>query len=244
MKQPLKFSFKYLCACSTFLLFTFVFCIGLAQTSDNSDSTKTIQVEPLPLISCWDMNNVDFENITSENQINGFDCGSELSVKDVGNLYTNIDTYVGFGGFYDLISFQRFGVRVIIGVENLHYINNLGVRLSVDYSRHSKFEAGTVAIASHITYGIDITDAIDIYGGLGVGYQYIGMASVEAAAAKGAYFGGLIGADYYFTDTQGVFLEVMYDYYLNLQPEVKDNANFIYPLSFPTITVGLKNNFK
>ena len=205
-----------------------------------------------PLRSCWDLNGNGVadaaEDLNNDGAINATDCGSRPNMQ--GNMkpsglfcgFDNLNMYAGIGGYYDLASLERFGVRAMAGVENL-YICNLGARVTVDYGRQSKFDAGTIAVAGHITYGIDITDALSVYAGIGGGYQDKGSSTTDNAAVTGPFVGGLVGADYNFTDTLGVFVEVMYDYYLNAQPTVTPGANFAYPAGFPTVAVGLKNDF-
>ncbi len=224
--------------------------------SADCGATATLQpVGPKALVSCWDLNANGVadssEDLNRDGKINATDCGFDpnttITVKANPNGlfcgFDNLDMYAGVGGYYDLASLQRFGVRAIAGVENL-YICNLGARLTVDYGRHSKFESGTIAAAGHLTYGINITEALGVYAGVGAGYQDKGMSTADNAATTGLFVGGLVGVDYYFTDTLGVFAEVMYDYYLNPQPTVSPGANFAYPAAFPTVAVGLKNDFK
>jgi len=232
----------YLFACLALLLICFGSSTVFAQTSETT-----------PLISCWDLNKNGIadpaEDLDKDGRVNTTDCGFKPTMKVKKNVdglfcgFDNLNTYAGMGGYFDLSSLQRFGVRAIAGVENI-YICDMGARLTVDYGRQSKFEAGTISIAGHITYGLDITDAIDIYAGLGLGYQNKGVSGVDYPTVTGMFFGGLVGADYYFTDTLGVFAEVMYDYYLNPQSIVKSDANFTYAAGFPTVTVGLKNDFR
>ena len=228
---------------------------GRVNSADCAPTPVILPVIPpttTPLRSCWDLNGNGVadpaEDLNNDGRINATDCGTQPKMNDGMKAkglfcgFDNLDMYAGIGGYYDLASLERFGVRAIAGVENL-YICNLGARLTVDYGRHSKFETGTIAVAGHITYGIDITDAIGVYAGVGAGYQDKGMASVDNAVVTGLFAGGLVGADYNITNTLSVFAEVMYDYYFNAQPTVTPGANFAYPAAFPTVAIGIKNTF-
>ncbi|MEZ4607903.1 MAG: hypothetical protein R2865_14210 [Deinococcales bacterium] len=115
--------------------------------------------------------------------------------------------------------------------------------VSMSITLVSKITAGTLAIGGHIVYNLGLAPGLELYAGIGGGYQVRGLASVHNAVTTGPYIGGLVGLQYNITGGLYVFAEAMYDYYLNPQPNIPNNVNYSYPRGYPTLAVGLKNYF-
>lgn len=119
------------------------------------------------------------------------------------------DFYIGVGAAYDFI--DRTPIRFQLGQDNL--VGNFGARLSVDYGRQSPLSQGTLAIAGHVIYTLDITRRLSGYAGAGVGYQFNLADFCEAS--DGVFVGALLGAEYGVSGSISAFAELSVDYYFD-----------------------------
>jgi len=143
--------------------------------------------------------------------------------------------YLGLGAFYELN--ERVRPRVKLGVDDV--VAGFGLRATADYGRQTLIEAGSVALAGHLTYTVGVP-AASAYLGLGGGYQFADLlfdTPIPANAYEGPFAGALLGAEFG-TGPLTFFVEGTADYYLDDAALPENQPSFPYDRVYPTVAVG------
>ncbi len=127
---------------------------------------------------------------------------------------------------------DRFYGRFAVGYDDI--LGPIGFRVGVDYGRQSTIDAGSLAIAAHVTAGFG-NAPLRAYVGAGGGYQM--NISSAADANEGIFVGGLVGVEYLVFNNIGLFVEGGADYYLSTPPTAT------YDQLYPSVGAGFVFRF-
>ena len=133
------------------------------------------------------------------------------------------------------IDTQRFFPRFSVGMDNL--LGPVGMRLSVDYGRMTSFPTPVLSPTAYATYKLDV-GPVDVYTGLGAGYQYVVDNSFQAW--NSIYAGGLLGVEWQMAGPLSLIGEGTLDYYLTEPPNGPNGQANAYGQLYYTVGLGLR----
>ncbi len=132
----------------------------------------------------------------------------------VGNapIFTEPTTYVGISASYafgsDAFAFNALKYNAVFGLKQ--FLFGFGARVDVGYQPSNSAIEGDV----NLMYGLGAGAAFQPYVGAGAGIVY-STPRVGDGGATDFYVSGLVGVDYRFTDSLGVFAEATPRYYFS-----------------------------